>query len=77
MNKVRRTSLQEISVKMEDLKSDIEALRDEEQEYADNMPDSLQSSEKHDTAENAVSSMDEAIEGLESAINAIGQSIDS
>jgi len=62
---------------LEDLKTDIEALRDEEQEYADNMPESLQSSEKHDTAENAVSSMDEAIDGLDSVIESIGSSIDS
>ena len=74
MNKVRRETLQGISIKLEDLKSDIESLRDEEQEYADNMPDSLQGSEKHDTAENAISSMDEAIDNLDSVINEIGES---
>ena len=77
MNKIRREALQKISVELEDLKSYVESMRDEEQEYADNMPDSLQSSEKHETAENAVSSMDEAIDNLDNAINAIGESIDS
>ena len=77
MNKVRWTALGEISNKLEALKSELEALRDGEQEYADNMPASLQSSEKHDTAENAVSSMDSAIDNLDSAISDIGEAVDS
>ena len=64
MNNPRRKSLEELSNKVEDLKSDLESLRDEEQEYLENMPESLQSSEKHDMAENAVSAMDEAIDNL-------------
>ena len=76
MNKIRREALQEISVKLEDIKSDIETLRDEEQEYVDNMPESLQSSEKHDTAENAVSSMDSAIDGLDDVCSSLGEAID-
>ncbi len=75
MNKVRREALQEIGIKLEDLKSDVEALRDEEQEYVENMPEGLQSSEKHHTAENAITSMDEVIDNLDSAINGIDESI--
>ena len=71
MNKQRREALGEIRGKLEDTKSDIEMLRDEEQEYIDNMPESLQSSERCETAENAVSNMDEAINGLEDIISNI------
>ena len=73
MNKIRREALEKISTGLEDLKADLETLRDEEQDYADNMPEGLQSSEKHDTAENAVSSMDEAIDNLDSVVSSIGE----
>ena len=39
MNKIRRKALEEIRTKIEDVKSDLEMLRDEEQEYIDNMPE--------------------------------------
>jgi len=75
MNKPRREALQSIIDKLEDLNLDIETIKDEEQEYADNMPENMQSSERHDTAENAVSSMDEAINSISEAINSIDESI--
>ncbi len=72
MNQVRRKALEEILTRIEDCKNDLESLRDEEQEYLDNMPESLQSSEKHEAAENAVSELDTAIDDLEEA----GSSVD-
>ena len=74
MNKARRKALEEINGKIEDLKSDLEGLRDEEQAYLDNMPESLQQGEKAEMAENAVGSMDEAIEALETAGSSVGDS---
>ena len=71
MNKARREALAKIGEAIEEAKSDIEMLRDEEQEYLDAMPESLQSSEKHDIAENAVSSMDDAINSLEEVVSSI------
>lgn len=43
---------------------DLEAIRDEEQEYFDNMPEGLQNSERGETASGNVEQMDEAIEKL-------------
>ncbi len=45
MNKARREALDKLHGMLETAKADIEMLRDEEQEYADNMLDSLQSLE--------------------------------
>ncbi len=47
------------------LKDDIEAIRDEEQEYRDNMPENMQSSERADAAENAIAELDNAAAALE------------
>ena len=48
-----------------ELKEQVESIRDEEQEYYDNMPESLQSGEKGCSAESAVFALDEAISSLE------------
>ena len=68
MNKQRRKELNGIIEKLEDLKSYVEELRDEEQDYFDNMPENLQGSEKGEMAENAISEMDDAISSIEDAI---------
>lgn len=59
---------EELKSKFEDFKSEIEALRDEEQEYRENMPESLQQSEKADLADAAVSAMEAAIEEVDKSI---------
>lgn len=50
----------------EDAASVIEAIRDAEQEYLDNVPESLQHSERYYDSEAAVSALDEAYEALAS-----------
>jgi chromosome segregation ATPase len=47
-----------------------EAIKDEEQEYLDNMPASLQSGEKGDTAQNAIDNIESAMGKLEDAATA-------
>lgn len=67
MNMDRRKQLDAISQILADAREQIEALRDEEQDYYDNMPEGIQSGEKGDTAEAAVSAMDDAISSIEEA----------
>jgi ABC-type transporter Mla subunit MlaD len=45
-------------------KDDLEGARDDEQEYFDNMPEALQGGEKGSVAEEAVRSLEEALEYL-------------
>lgn len=79
MNNTRRKDIQKALDAFEalDLDSvanvlaDVEALRDEEQEYIDNMPESLQSSEKASMAEEAVSNLEEAIERLQEIVDGV------
>jgi DNA repair exonuclease SbcCD ATPase subunit len=50
---------------LEDIKGGIEAIRDEEQEYYDNMPEGLQNSERGETATNNVEQLETALNSME------------
>lgn len=62
MNNNRRARIQALIYKLNDIQSDIEIIKDEEQEYYDNMPESIQAGERGDKAT-------EAIENLESTLD--------
>ena len=53
---------------LEDAKSDIETIKDEEQEYYDNMPENMQGGEKGEKAQEAVQAMEDALSALEDAM---------
>ena len=65
MNKIRRKAIEEIEVQLETLAERIGEIRDEEQEYIDNMPDSLHL--RAELAWSAIESLDEATSSLEEA----------
>ena len=56
---------------LDEIKSELEALRDEEQEYLDNMPESLQQGEKAQVASDAIDQMEGAISHLETVAEAL------
>ena len=60
MNKARRNQLEEITSKLEDLQNDIYMLAAEEEEYYENMPESIQGGEKGDKAQEIVNWLEEA-----------------
>lgn len=61
MNKQRRRALEQIVEQLRALSTEIETLRDEEQEYLDNMPESMQSGEKGEKAEGNVTCLDDDV----------------
>ncbi|NHT78950.1 hypothetical protein G8E10_24940 [Rhizobiaceae bacterium CRRU44] len=72
MNKARRNTLSKVQTRLEELaalaseiRELIEAARDEEQEYRDNMPESFADGEKGEAADNAIAAMEEAMSVLE------------
>ena len=69
MNNDRRNRLQEVKESLDDVISQIEEIKDEEQEALDNMPESLQQSERGDTMDEAIS----AIGGVQQAIDEAAQ----
>ncbi len=49
---------------LEKIEQDIEDIKGEEEEYKDNMPEALQNSDKGETADNAISSLEDAVSSL-------------
>lgn len=57
--------LEEAAAALEDIKSDVESLRDEEQEYFDNMPESFHNADKGQVAQDAITELDNAISAID------------
>lgn len=72
MNKARRTEINKIVEKLEELKADIEMLQEEEQECYDNMPEAFKYSEKGERAEEAIRAFDDTLDNLDDAIENLG-----
>jgi uncharacterized protein YukE len=75
MNKARREAIEKVAEQLSDLKDAIEALRDEEQDYFDNMPESFQGGEKGEAAESAISELDDAASSVEAAFDSLMNAI--
>ena len=71
MNKLRRKTLQRIFDQLSDLREEIEAVKEEEDESRENMPENLQGSERYEQSETASSNMDEAMEYISSACDSL------
>jgi predicted nucleic acid-binding Zn-ribbon protein len=86
MNKTRRKALNalqdrltalnldDVLSEVKDIREELETLRDEEQESFDNLPESLQSGERGQDMEAAITSMDSAMEKIESLADAADES---
>lgn len=75
MNRTRRKCLANLSELLEELKISVETLRDEEQEYMDNMPENLQGSIRYEAAEEAVSNLEDAMDSIGDAISSIEEAM--
>lgn len=71
MNNPRRKALQDLYDIISESKDKLDAIRDEEEEYKDNIPENLQGSERYERAEAAVESLADAIYALEEALDSI------
>jgi hypothetical protein len=70
MNEERRKAIRAAVSALEEVKATLETLRDEEQDYYDNMPESFQSGEKGDKAQAAADKHGEMVDDLENVIGA-------
>lgn len=71
MNNPRRKTLQSIYDIITEAKDNLDAVRDEEECYKDNMPENLQGSERYERAEEAIDALESAICSLEEALDSI------
>jgi hypothetical protein len=77
MNKDRRKALADVAGQIEDMLANVsairemlEAARDEEQEFYDNMPESIQGGEKGENAQAAIDAMESVLSELENVESA-------
>lgn len=68
MNKNRRKEIESIIEELESLGSRIEAVKEEEDDAFNNIPESLQYSEKGELMEQNVEDLDEAFNGLSEVV---------
>jgi t-SNARE complex subunit (syntaxin) len=76
MNKKRRGRLEKLVGPLEDIKSQIETILEEEQEAFDNIPENLQDGEKGEKSQNVISSIESVIQSIDEAISSINESIE-
>lgn len=62
--------ISETMSKLEDLKSDVESILDDEEEARDNIPESLQDGERYEKADAACDNLSNAVNSLEEIIAA-------
>jgi len=75
MNNQRRKELAAINETIADLRSKLQEILDAEQEAFENMPESLQDSERGEKSQNAISEMENAIGNLDDTESAIEEAI--
>lgn len=75
MNKTRRKSIQQIIDTLTDLKENVDLIREEEQEAYDNLPESLQESDRGEAMSQAVYQMEDAMEDIDLAIDALEEAM--
>lgn len=68
MNKIRRKALCRLVEQIEEIRSVLEDIQCDEEEYRDNMPENLWGSVRYEKAEEAVSNIEDAISSLEDAL---------
>lgn len=71
MNNARRKQIADAIQKIEEAKTLLEIVRDEEQDAFDNIPEGIQSSERGQKMEAAISSMDDAINDIENIVGSL------
>lgn len=72
MNNSRRKRISKIADALNELKGQIDELYEEEREAFENIPESLQGTERYEAAENAVDMLESASSGLEDVISFLG-----
>lgn len=76
MNKDRRNRISALVSELEDIAARIAELADEEQEAFDNMPESLQQSERGQQSEEAAGILNDARDAAEDLVSNLGSAVE-
>lgn len=82
MNNVRRKEIKEVVERIykvqsmiDDIKNDLECIKDEEDDYRDNIPENLQESDRYYSSEEASENLEDAIDELDTILGEIEDAI--
>ena len=75
MNKQRRKRLEDVVSRLEECMSDLEFIKEEEQEAYDNLPESIQYSERGELMQEIADDIDYAISDLDQVIDSVNEII--
>ena len=76
MNKARRKAIEEIIDQLGMLKEQVESISEEEQEAFDNLPESIQYSERGDAMGEYVADLDDAASSIDDVMSTLQDIID-
>ena len=72
MNKSRRKQIEVVKARIgkllemvEDIRAEVESIRDDEQDFRENMPESIAGGDKGERADAAIDALDEVVSNLE------------
>ena len=77
MNVTRRKQLAKLVEQLESVMSDIDTIREQEQEAYDNMPESIQESERGDRMSEIIDSIQYAYDNVSDAVYNINEAIEN
>lgn len=69
MNNARRKEIQKITQQLEELKSSIESLQEEEQDAYDNLPESIQDGARGEKMQEAINNLEYAVDNIQDCID--------
>ena len=73
MNKARRGRIEKVANLLEELRGELESVKDEEQSAYINMPESLQGSERGESMQDAIDALDDIDTDFESLIESVNE----
>lgn len=76
MNADRRKRISALWDKLDEIKTEIEAIMEEEQDSYDNLPESLQQSERGEKMESAIDNLESAASSIDDVIEYLQESIE-
>lgn len=76
MNNVRRANIRKVIELLDDARVLLDEIKEEEEEYRDNMPENLTGSERYEKADEAVCTMEEIVDGLEEYVSSLEEVIE-
>lgn len=77
MNNDRRARLQKIADQLEDLRTQLEEIKGEEQDAYDNLPESFQNGERGEKMQTAIDALDNCDSDIETVVSAINEAIEA